>query len=658
MNNLTKYFKSSLGFKIAIPLMLMIITLMVLVTYFFTIRELNLRKNQVEIRMEQLAKNIATIRSVESEDWDIYQTYISNQLRLNNDIVYIAIFDENDELKVHALNVNWVDLGRKTTLTKLDQARVVLQLDQRQIQEESQKDLESKSVKIVIGERSLGTVKVGFSLVEINDEIRYNFLLNLALGIAFTILAMALAYYISNRIVTPLKRLTSAMFRISQGHFDEQVHIKSTDEIGDLAKTFNSMTKGLYEKQLIEKFNAELAFTIELQKIADLIAHRITAGLEAKSGYLFLMDNSPLSQFQLISTYPNQLTEKLYVKKNKHTCQLFLSHRNPLRLENLESYTDFIKPLSKLNLKKNSLICPIIIKEKVYGLLAIDARSDGSGYSDEEKRFLNTLIGQAGFAIESAMLYQELTEKERLKHELEIARKIQQSLLPQYNPQIEGLDIDGICQPAAEVGGDYFDYFKIADQKIGVVIADVTGKGTSAAFYMAVVKGIMLSLASIFESPRELMIELNRRLYGIMDRKVFITMIYAIIDLNENQLVFARAGHNSLLYRDAEFKKVHTLTPEGIGLGLESGSVFDDKIEEIKLSLSQGDLFVLYTDGISEAMNRNFDEFSEQKLIALINSSNNSSASQIRNQIIHELKEFVKDAPQHDDITLVTIRIE
>ena len=139
-------------------------------------------------------------------------------------------------------------------------------------------------------------------------------------------------------------------------------------------------------------------------------------------------------------------------------------------------------------------------------------------------------------AIENALLLNELTEQERLKRELEIARTVQNSLLPQSNPEISGLDIDGLCIPATEIGGDYFDFFPLDNHTLGIAIADVTGKGTSAAFYMAVVKGIMLSLTPIFSSPQQLLSELNRRLYGTMERKIFVTMIYGIFDIKKNKL--------------------------------------------------------------------------------------------------------------------------
>ena len=267
-----------------------------------------------------------------------------------------------------------------------------------------------------------------------------------------------------------------------------------------------------------------------------------------------------------------------------------------------------------------------------------------------------TLVRQGGFAIENANLLDDLTEQERLKHELDIARRVQQNLLPKANPKMTGLDIDGLCIPATEIGGDYYDFFALNDHTLGIVIADVTGKGTSAAFYMAVVKGLMLSLTAIHTSPRQLLIDLNQRLFGSMDRKVFITMIYAIIDVSKQTIRFARAGHNALLMRRSEPADTVCMIPEGIGLGLEWGRLFAKSLGEQTLSYRAGDVVLFYTDGVSEAMNSHREEFGEEKLIQCIDGIKNENVVQIRENILKSIRHFVHGAAQNDDITLVTLR--
>jgi len=651
-----KNFKFSLKYKIAFLFILLVIVMMAVVTYIYTIRELNLRVEQVKLRMERLANNIATIRSVESEDWSMYQTYIDNQIKLNPDIVYIAIFDELDELKVHAINFDWVDVDTSRSHSRLEQQQIVLRLDQRQIAPESQKDMESKSVNIIIGDQNLGTVKVGFSLVQLNDEMSNNLSRNLKLAIIFILLTMIVSYFISYRIVTPLGRLTSAMLKISQGDLRQELHIKSHDEIGEMAETFNYMTKGLQEKELIENFGRELGFTIELEKITSLITNRISQALNATQGFLFLRTKNEHSNFNLVCEYPQPLYEHINISRQQNLCHYFLNNRNPQQIAHMIDQSMLCEQLQSMTwLGTNALIAPIIIKEDVLGIFVLNDKQDHLPYKDGEKNFLGTLINQSALAIESTLLYEELTEQERLKRELEIARMVQLGLLPQENPALPGLDISGICLPAEEIGGDYYDYFFINEHTIGIAIADVTGKGTSAAFYMAVIKGMMLSLATMIASPKELLCALNQRLYGKMDKKVFVTMIYALLNLKKMKLTFARAGHNALIMRKAEKSVVECFTPMGIGLGLDSGQVFENTITEQNINLHSGDTFVFYTDGISEAMNENKEEFGDQRLIEIITKTNHCNASFLQKNIIEEVNKFVKDTPQHDDITMVSV---
>ena len=654
------HFKISLKLKITLVFLLLVIAMMTTVGYIFTIRELNLRKEQVKVRIERLANNIATIRSVGTEEWDIYQTYIENQIIVNPDIVYIAIFDEKNQLKVHALNPNWLDLEfNNHLLTKSEQAMLVQRLDQRQIAQESQRDFETKSVNIIVGDQNLGTVNIGFSLVDLNDEMKRNLYRNLLLDIIFILLAIIISFVISSRIVNPLGKLTSAMKKISQGDFNQELHIKSRDEIGEMAATFNFMTKQLHEKEIIENFSRELGFTIELDKIANLITERIVHAMAASQAFLFMRRNEEATRYKLIFSYPGLIDQDIHLAKNLQICETLLKSKKPLPVNAFKDVSDFSGQLATLQgINKHSLVCPFIIKEKVIGILILIRANSAVSFSESEINFLNILIVQGSLAIENALLYEELTENERLKRELEVARTVQLSLLPQQNPEIEGLDISGTCIPTTEVGGDYYDYFKLNDNTFGIVIADVTGKGTSAAFYMAVVKGIMLSLTAIHSSPKELLSELNRRIFGTMDRRVFITMIYAIIDLKSKTLKFARAGHNALMVRSSKHVKVENFTPKGIGLGLAHESLFDIHISEQKIKFQSGDTFIFYTDGISEAMNEDLEQFGEQKLMEVVTNLNSITAQETNDRIISEVSQFVQGARQHDDITLVTVKVK
>ena len=308
-----------------------------------------------------------------------------------------------------------------------------------------------------------------------------------------------------------------------------------------------------------------------------------------------------------------------------------------------------------LELNLSELIIPMFVKGKIFGFISFRRHEDSPEFDDKQRHFASILANQAALALENATLYDGLREQERLKRELEIARDIQKSLLPATMPSVNGFQLDGVCIPADEVGGDYFDIFQIDQNRTGIAIADVSGKGTSASFYMAEIKGMMSIMAPVYSSPKSLLIELNRKLFGKPDRKVFATMIYGIVDHKAKIFVFARAGHNSLLvFRGDEEYEV--LTPAGLGLGLTCEEKFNPKLEEKKINLGPGDTVLLYTDGITETMNKHKDMFGEDRLIKVFSSNSRFDPVSIRDIILKSVEEFAAGAKQHDDLTMVMCR--
>jgi sigma-B regulation protein RsbU (phosphoserine phosphatase) len=250
-------------------------------------------------------------------------------------------------------------------------------------------------------------------------------------------------------------------------------------------------------------------------------------------------------------------------------------------------------------------------------------------------------------------------EKQRLDDELRIARDIQKSLLPVEPPRVAGLTIADLCEPAREVGGDYYDFFEVGPRQIGVLIADVSGKGTSAALYMAELKGLMLALSHQERSPRRLLIDVNRRLSEHLDNRSFITMTYAIIDLDAATLTLARAGHTPAIVVSGGAS--HLITPEGMVLGLRlpgAGERFEQMLCEHSRPITPGDVIVLYTDGITEAMDSAGELFGDTALAHLLASQQQLDAAGIRERVLREVKAFVADAEPHDDMTMVVIKID
>jgi len=252
-------------------------------------------------------------------------------------------------------------------------------------------------------------------------------------------------------------------------------------------------------------------------------------------------------------------------------------------------------------------------------------------------------------------------EKKRLEEELRIAREIQMSLLPSGPLLMPGLTVAALCVPAREVGGDYYDFFRLGERRLGILIADVAGKGTSAALYMAELKGLVLSLSQVWTSPRQLLIEANRILSANLDSRAFITMTYAVLDLDARRMTYARAGHTPLIYVPASGGGAQVLVPNGMVVGLRlpgAEEKFGELLEEWTLPLETGDVFVLYTDGISEAMNPQSDLFGDARLSLLVAEHGHLASTELRERILREVQAFAAGADQHDDMTMVLIKVE
>jgi phosphoserine phosphatase RsbU/P len=193
---------------------------------------------------------------------------------------------------------------------------------------------------------------------------------------------------------------------------------------------------------------------------------------------------------------------------------------------------------------------------------------------------------------------------------------------------------------------------------MGVLIADVSGKGTSAALYMAELKGLVLSLSRIYASPAKLLAEANSILSANMDTRSFVTMTYAVVDIAERTMRYARAGHNPVIQLEAESGRTRVLAPQGLGLGIDRGQRFEQILEEAEVPLHSGDIFLFFTDGLSEAMNEKAELFGERRLRDLLESAEPlGSSEELRERILEEIRAFVGGAAQHDDMTLVILKV-
>ena len=249
-------------------------------------------------------------------------------------------------------------------------------------------------------------------------------------------------------------------------------------------------------------------------------------------------------------------------------------------------------------------------------------------------------------------------DRERLQAEFSVARKAQLRMLPDAPPSVHGIAISATCNPSKDVGGDLYDFLSLPEGKVGVVVADVSGKGVPASLYMTLTKGLLDSIAEYKSDPGEILREANRRLYDVCRRKTFVTMFLGVIDPASRTLSYARAGHNpTVIFRPAE-SRTWLLKSPGMGLGLNNGKIFDHSLKVETLRLERGDKLFFYSDGITEAMNEKRDEYGEERLMKVAESTNGLSAEQSRDAVMTDVAQFLGPVHPQDDQTLVVLQIQ
>ena len=301
-----------------------------------------------------------------------------------------------------------------------------------------------------------------------------------------------------------------------------------------------------------------------------------------------------------------------------------------------------------------SLICvPLLSQDELIGILYA-AKTIEYGFDEEDTALISTFADNASIAIENSRLIEQSIERERLQQELMVAQKVQKKLLSQTLPKLAGFELDAFSSPAFEVGGDYYDIATLDEKRIGIVVGDVSGKGISAAFYMAELKGIFQALSKSCTSTTDFLIKANNALFGSIEKSAFISLIYAILNIENASMCLSRAGHCPMIH--FQNGKVNLHKPIGIGLGLTGASLFNEVIEEESISVGPGDICVFYTDGVTEARNPEGEEFGTERLIGMIVNNSHLNPQDLRKVILDEITSYTGLDSFDDDLTILILK--
>ena len=412
-------------------------------------------------------------------------------------------------------------------------------------------------------------------------------------------------------------------------------------------------------REAIRQFNHQLRNVVDLQKLLDLLQGFFTETMRIRPSLIFWKD-TPEPRFVLrdANNPSARVSHRIVFTEQDAVLQKLRKQQGLVDLTELTARSEEIPPeeWQRWRALQTELVLPLLKKDELVGFITLGLKEDEEPYYKEDLDLLATLNDQVNMTLENALLTEELREQERLKKELEVARRIQLSTLPQGDPQFPGLDVSGVSLPALEVGGDYYDYLELSNGRLAVVVGDVSGKGTSAALYMTQLKGILKTAAKFHRSLTDLLAEVNDITFRSVESKAFITLMCGAFDGKTRTLHLVRAGHLPLVYFCAQDGRCHEATPRGIGLGLDEGKIFRTQLEEAKIRYHPGDVFLFYSDGVVEARNREGREFDTEPLRRLLEENGHCSAVALRDRILDEVQTFVGPVPQHDDLTLVVVK--
>ncbi|MEE8340659.1 MAG: GAF domain-containing SpoIIE family protein phosphatase [Candidatus Neomarinimicrobiota bacterium] len=406
------------------------------------------------------------------------------------------------------------------------------------------------------------------------------------------------------------------------------------------------------ELSVLNDIATAVSTTHDLDQVVELIVHECVNHLNVEQGAIMLLDPTESDdQFRTIVREIDTNTDIVPYHFGVQLSGWMIKNQKPLLINDFPNDNRFTN-LSGEEFPINSILSvPLKTKGKLIGVLNVFNKIDNEGFSTNDQRMLSIIATQSAQAVESARLYEEEKSLKMIEEELNFATDIQTNLLPKLNPQIDGYDIAGKSIPAKEVGGDYYDFIPIDEKKYAICLGDISGKGMPAAMLMANLQATLRGQALFTSSPGECLTRANKLLYRSTDLQKFATLFYGILDSSKNIFQFSNAGHDPPFLINSD-KKVIRLTKGGTVLGFME----DYQFEEDSIKLNKKDLIIIYSDGVTEALNKQNKEFGENRLLAILSENMNSTANELINIVFDAVKAFVIDVAQSDDITVVVIK--
>jgi sigma-B regulation protein RsbU (phosphoserine phosphatase) len=425
--------------------------------------------------------------------------------------------------------------------------------------------------------------------------------------------------------------------------------VKNVDQ---LLEENNRLRAAVEELSILNDIATAISSTQSLEKVVELIVHKCVKHLRVEQGAVMLLNEKDMNKpFHTMIRKQDSVISSLPFRLDAQLTGWMLKNKSPLLVSDLKTDDRFKLSADEKISIKSLLGVPLTLKGKMTGIITVFNKRDESGFTSNDQRLLSIIAAQSAQIVENARLNQEEQALMHIQEEMRVAQNIQQNLLPRKVPVFEGYEFAGKSIPAKEVGGDYYDFIPLNDGRLAFCLGDISGKGIPAALLMANLQATLRGQAFIGNECKDSVSFANNILYHNTDPTRYATLFYSLLNTKGHKITYCNAGHNNP-YIFSPGKEMVRLSEGGIVVGMMP----DYSFNEDSVELFPDDVFILFSDGVTEAMNSNEDEFGEERLEDIIKRSLHLKAEDIIKSIFKEVETFTRDTVQSDDITMLIIK--
>ena len=422
-------------------------------------------------------------------------------------------------------------------------------------------------------------------------------------------------------------------------------------QLSQLKEENQRLHKAVDELSILNDLARVVSSTMAVDTVIENVVKRSVRAVHGQQGTITLVDEQAPTEMRTLIRAQDSTSDHQQFHLNQNVLGWMLINKKPLLSNDISSDPRFSGVRGEAD--QRSILCvPLLAKNRLIGILAVFNKKENGAFTEDDKRLLSIIAAQSGQVLENARLYEQEFDKMAMERDLFAAREVQMSLLPRKLPVLPNFEFSARTIPAREVGGDYYDFIMLDGNRCEVVIADVAGKGLTAALLAAMGKGVIFAESMQHESPRQQLQGSNHILRQNFPRKSFVTMLLSVIDAEKRTVTISNAGHcYPFLYRHRT-SSCELIVVKGMALN------FADEIQcdEQSISLDVGDCLVLYTDGVNEAQDKKGEFFGIEKLQSLIVQHAQGAPEALIHNIVEDIKHFSKDTQQSDDITLLVVK--